>query len=82
MAESWEYQTVQSWKQAGQPAWSGGLEQFLNGYGAQGWELVSVVEQERNGVSWIFKRRRSLDSVGQECLASASSRFDWGFGQR
>lgn len=54
--QTWEYRTIQGWKQNGQLQWSSTLETFLNDQGRQGWELVSVVDREMHAVEWIFKR--------------------------
>lgn len=56
MMQVWEYHTIQSWKQGTNFHWSSSQDGFLNDMGQKGWELVSVVERERNMVEWIFKR--------------------------
>ena len=58
-SQRWEYHTAQAtWEEA--VGWRvtltdgttvDGLDGILNRYGAQGWELVSVLDDERRGVS-------------------------------
>lgn len=71
----WEYQTIQNWKSGGY-LWSASLDAFLNEQGQQGWELVSIVDRDRNVVEWIFKRpvpaARPQSPVIAPYLASAS----------
>jgi hypothetical protein len=56
--QAWEYSTVQSWKEGAGFQWSSGVASTLSTMGEQGWELVSVVEAQRNMLEWIFKRPR------------------------
>lgn len=58
--QTWEYKTIQTFRQGGSYQWSSSHIGFLNEMGQQGWELVSVVERERNTVEWIFKRPQGV----------------------
>jgi hypothetical protein len=54
----WEYCTFQSWKDSAGYQWSSGIAETLNHMGQQGWELVTVVEAQKNMVEWVFKRSK------------------------
>jgi hypothetical protein len=54
--QSWEYSTVQSWKEGAGFQWSSEVSATLSTMGEQGWELVCVIETQHHMLEWIFKR--------------------------
>jgi hypothetical protein len=56
MMQQWEYSTLQGWKETMGFQWTNNMGETLNRMGDQGWELVAIVEAQKNLVQWVFKR--------------------------
>ena len=52
--EKWEYATV--------PLISHALQEILNQWGEEGWELVQVIESQATGTTAFLKRKKSGES--------------------
>ena len=51
-----EVAAVQKWEYATVPLISHALQEILNQWGGEGWELVQVVESEATGTTAFLKR--------------------------
>jgi hypothetical protein len=49
---------VQKWEYATVPLISHALQEILNQWGEEGWELVQVVESQSTGTTAYFKRTK------------------------
>lgn len=54
----WEYRTLESLHHGMSLQWASTVDAKLNELGAEGWELVSVIQTESRSTSFIFKRPR------------------------
>ena len=57
--ERTERNDMQKWEYATVPLISHALQEILNQWGEEGWELVQVVESQATGTTAFFKREKS-----------------------
>jgi hypothetical protein len=58
VVEKWEYATV--------PLISHALQEILNQWGEEGWELVQVVESQSTGTTAYLKRPKNTKSDNEQ----------------
>ena len=61
--QKWEYATV--------PLISHALQEILNQWGEEGWELVQVVESATTGTTGYLKRPKSGEAKGSDAPGPA-----------
>jgi len=54
---------VQKWEYASVPLISHALQEILNQWGEEGWELVQIMESQQLGMVAYFKRPRQGDGA-------------------
>jgi len=54
---------VQKWEYASVPLISHALQEILNQWGEEGWELVQIMESQELGMVAYFKRPRQSDGA-------------------
>jgi hypothetical protein len=55
--------TVQKWEYATVPLISHALQEILNQWGEEGWELVQVVESQATGTTAYLKRPKTANGA-------------------
>ena len=57
---------VQKWEYATVPLISHALQEILNQWGEEGWELVQIVESQATGMTAYLKREKQGEPDGTE----------------
>ncbi len=56
MTNDWRMSDLQKWEYATVPLISHALQEILNQWGEEGWELVQVVESQATGTTGYLRR--------------------------